>query len=87
MVVVDDVESDGEREENGEDSDGEEVAIEKKIEDDEDDKLGQDAEDGPGKAVGEEAFENTEGMMRLMIRRCRAGGGLGRRRAAGGFRC
>lgn len=87
LVIVDNVEGDGERKENGEDSDGEEVAIEKEIEDNENDKLGQDAEDSPGKTVGEEAFEDTEGMMRLMIRRCRAGGGLGGRCAAGGFRC
>lgn len=87
LVVVDNVEGDGEREENGEDSDGEEVAIEKKIEDNENDEFGEDAEDGPGKAVGEEAFEDAEGMMRFIIRRCRAGGGLCGRCAARGFRC
>lgn len=76
MVVVDDVEGDGEREENGEDSDGEEVAIKKEIEDDENDEFGEDTENGPGKAVGEETFEDAEGMMRLMIRRCRTGGWL-----------
>lgn len=87
LVVVDNVEGDGEGKENGEDSDGEEVAIEKEIEDNENDEFGQDAEDSPGEAVGEKAFEDAEGMMRLMIRRCRAGGRLGRRRAARGFRC
>lgn len=87
LVVVDDVEGDGERKENGEDSDGEEVAIKEEIENNKNNKFGQDAEDSPGKTVGEEAFEDAEGMMRLMIRRCRAGGGLGGRCAAGGFRC
>lgn len=87
MVIVDDVEGDGERKENGEDSDGEEVAIEKEIEDNENNEFSEDAEDGPGEAVGEKAFEDAEGMMRFMIRRCRAGGRLGGRCAAGGFRC
>lgn len=87
LVVVDDVKGDGERKENSEDGDGEEVAIEEEIENNENDKLGQDAEDGPGEAVGEKTFEDAEGMMRLMVRRCRAGGGLGGRCAARGFRC
>ncbi len=56
MIIIDDIEGDGEGEENGENGDREEVAIEKEVEGDKDDEFGEDDKDSPSEAVGEEAF-------------------------------
>ena len=79
MVIIDDVESDGEGEEDGKDGNRKEVAIEEEIKDDKDDKLGKNAEDGPSEAISEKAFEETEGVMLAV------GGFLMSGFSAGGF--
>ncbi len=68
LVVVDDVEGDAERENDGKDGDWEEVAVEQEIEDDEDDDFGENTDDSPSKAIGEEAFEKAERVMFLWRR-------------------
>lgn len=65
MIIVDDVEGDGEREENSKNGDGEEIAVEEEVENDKNDEFSKNTEDSPSEAVGKEALEKAE---RVMLR-------------------